>query len=267
LRRTLIFLGSVFLIGGLWVSSAAGSGDSRSPDAEKVGETTATTTPPDMSDVRPSPDGGVAAPAGAIRAVPVTEHEAVPFDAAAAHADAIAPSKRTVDEQLRTFQDAAERAKADVDVAAMATVSITLNTPLPIKALQDARIAGKYGIPDEAVNVTVYAEMDDGYPITITGEPRFDLAGEIVRFVTNANESGRLTYNPADVADRVVILGFTLSLDDYGKLSDSLHDLYGPSVDVVSVSRRPEALRPIDRQTLDRVAEHTASYENGEVGR
>ena len=171
-----------------------------------------------------------------IPAPPGMESRAPP-NAAVVHAEKRAELAASFDRSMS--QTVAEVAAATsltaADVVERSNVSIVFRQPLPYLLLNTASERGV--IPDNAITLTAYLELEDGYPIVVKGRPGTDFESKfgstlaLLEERATSDDAGS-AYDPgftalvrrarADVADRIVIIAYTQNTSLFLEVESSL---------------------------------------------
>ncbi|MGI8427548.1 MAG: hypothetical protein ACR2FO_09285 [Actinomycetota bacterium] len=209
---------------------------------------------------------------------------------AALVAKRIARGKLPLDEQVARYAVVAN--KSPDEVSKSGTAVITLAVPMPLDVYHERPLS----IPLEATSVTLYLELADGYPFKVFGKVDEDLEGKLssfMEFMAKNERSGPSTPSagappiggeqngtPASskdpdaakrLADQIdagraslprlgVILGFTMTPNDYKRISDGLNkDFDIGAVEIMSAGGSPFKMTE-DRIDANRVEEFRLRY-------
>lgn len=150
--------------------------------------------------------------------------------------------RRTIGSQPLNVQledIAARSSKRTEEAEREAFVITTLKAPATWKQFREMARTGAGPVPRTAVSVTLYMELDNGYPFLVSGPPRADLAQSLRNVLQNllsqgASPSGSEELAPqamsrnmdfkgiaeaaSQIDDRAVVLGFAMSLDEFRKV-------------------------------------------------
>lgn len=189
-------------------------------------------------------------------------------------------AKRPVDEQVAEV--AAGTRQSSNEVEGRAKIVVTLRKPMPWPRFARQQESDRSGRLPSNANVTAYMETDDGYPLILAGSPGAALDSELSAYArqlsqqlgsgkfqgrsaagrsSDASRARQLDSASASANQRVVVLGFTLSYEDYERARESLPKNYAVTGAEVYLSKSGMAFLDDDkRMTPARVAQLDDEY-------
>lgn len=152
-----------------------------------------------------------------------------------------------------------------------AHVVVTFETPMPWDFYQRNRGGdGPYILPMTVDTVSLYAEMEDGYPYSTVASPDEAWVSTLNTFLSAPEVRMKMgvpdTAPPVDMTGRTVLLGFTMDYLDFVGQEEFLRKQFGVKAAEVTSSSAASAMGadfPLIPATMEKL---DASYTNGEVG-
>jgi hypothetical protein len=152
-----------------------------------------------------------------------------------------------------------------------AYVTATFATPMPWTTYKAHKGTNdRYDLPAAVQRITFYLELDNGYPFTLTGAPSHDLMGSLAAYLGDPKVRRNFSFSIPDarsLADRAVLLGFSMRYGDFAAQETQLRDKFGLAAAEVVASADAPPIAKSQRLTRQTVDGYRADYAAGRVGR